>query len=57
VDLIQIAKKLNEKVEMSEHEFRVMMKYVFDGVPSYHMNQIVRAVKQNSKPGKMELLF
>ena len=47
LDLISVAKRLNERVEMSEPEFRQLMRHVFDGVPAYHLNQIVRLVRQD----------
>jgi hypothetical protein len=51
-----VAKKLNENVDMSEHEFRVLLSKVFDGVPQFHIKAIVRSVKQGGKMGKHEYL-
>ena len=56
VDLIQVAKKLNETVDMSEHEFRKMLQSVFENVPTYHIKSIVRSVKQGADKGKFDAL-
>ena len=56
IDLIQVAKKLNESVDMSEHEFRLLLTKVFENVPSYHIKSIVRSVRKGDKMGKFEYL-
>ena len=56
VDLISVAKKLNEAVDMSENEFRLLLSKVFENVPTYHLKAIVRSVKKGDKMGKMEYL-
>jgi hypothetical protein len=56
IDLIQVAKKLNDSVDMSEHEFRLLLSKVFENVPSYHIKSIVRNVKKGNKLGKFESL-
>lgn len=48
IDLISVAKKLNESVDMSEHEFRLLLTKVFENVPSYHIKSIVRSVKKGN---------
>jgi hypothetical protein len=53
---MKIAQKFNEKVEMSESEFRNLMVDVFDNVPSYHLKSIVRGVKKGGKKGRFEKL-
>lgn len=56
VDLIDVAKKLNESVDMSEHEFRKMLQAVFENVPTFHIKSIVRSVRQGATKGKFEAL-
>ena len=56
IDLLKVAQKLNESVEMSDHDFRVMLKDIFDSVPTYHINQIVKVVKKGNKEYRFERL-
>ena len=56
IDLISVAKKLNESVDMSEHEFRLLLTKVFENVPSYHIKSIARSVKKGNKMGEFERL-
>jgi hypothetical protein len=45
VDILKVAKKLNEEVQMSESEFRDLLKNLFSEVPSYHLSTVVRIVR------------
>jgi 16S rRNA C1402 (ribose-2'-O) methylase RsmI len=54
VDLISVAKKLHESVDMSEHEFRLLLQKVFENVPTYHIKAIVRTVRKGDKMGRFE---
>ena len=56
IDLLKTAQKINDVVDMSEHEFRLLMQKVFEDVPSYHLKSIVRSVKQAGKQGKFDAL-
>ena len=56
VNLLTIAEKLNQEVEMNESDFRVLLKNLFSDIPSYHINIIVRHVKQGNKKKKIQIL-
>ena len=56
VNIIEVAKSLNNQVEMGESEFRELMKSVFPSVPSYHLSAIVRIVRKDGKESRQERL-
>ena len=56
VNIMVVAKKLDETIEMSESEFRELLKSMFAEVPSYHLNTVVRLVRQANKPKRMDVL-
>mmetsp|Transcript_4366 Transcript_4366/g.7373 ORF Transcript_4366/g.7373 Transcript_4366/m.7373 type:complete len:396 (-) Transcript_4366:46-1233(-) len=56
VDIMRVAKKLNEQVQMSEGEFRDLIKGLFGEVPTQHVNQIVRLTRQGGKQGRMAVI-
>jgi len=45
INLLSVAKKLDESIDMSEGEFRDLLKAMFKDVPSYHLATVVRLVK------------
>ena len=45
INVLTIAQRLNEEVDMHEGEFRDLLKKMFSDIPSYHINTIVRLVK------------
>ena len=49
VNLLQVAKKLDASIEMSEGEFRDLLKAMFSEVPSYHIATVVRLVRQTQR--------
>ena len=56
VNVLTIAQKLNEEVEMHEGEFRDLLKKMFSDIPSYHINTIVRLVKSGGKKNRMAVI-
>ena len=45
MNLLTVAKKLDETIEMSESEFRSLLKSMFSDVPSYHISAVARVVR------------
>ena len=45
VNILTIAQRLNDQVEMSEGEFRDLLKALFPDVPSYHTSAVTRIVR------------
>ena len=56
VNVLTVAQKLNEEVEMHEGEFRDLLKKMFSDIPSYHINTIVRLVKSGGKKNRMTVI-
>lgn len=56
INILNIAEKLNDQVEMGEGEFRELMKTTFSEIPSYHINAIVRIVRQGKKRKRVDIL-
>lgn len=56
VNLMELAKNLDSQVDMSEKEFRNLLKTLFPDVPSYHLSTVVRLIKGGNKKTKMETL-
>jgi hypothetical protein len=56
VNVLTVAQKLNEEVEMHEGEFRDLLKKMFSDIPSYHINTIVRLVKSGGKKNRMAVI-
>ena len=56
MNLLKVAKQLDQTVEMSEGEFRDLLKVMFADVPSYHLNTVVRLVKQGKKKKRLNVL-
>ena len=58
VDLVQIAERLNNEIEMSEGEFRSLLQALFAGnnVPSYHLKTVVRMVRSNGKKRRADIV-
>lgn len=56
VNLLSVAKKLDDGIEMSEKEFRDLMKSMFSDVPSYHLASVVRLVRQGDKKKRLTVL-
>lgn len=58
VDLVKLAERLNEEIDMSEGEFRSLLQTLFAGekVPSYHLKTIVRMVRSNGKKKRTEVI-
>ena len=56
IDLLAVAQRLHDSVDMTEHEFRLLLSKVFESVPQYHIKQIVRTVKKGGKLGRFESL-
>ena len=57
VDILQMCRTLESKVEMSEHELRMLMKSLFPSVPSYHINAVSRMAKKGKQESRMEGLL
>jgi hypothetical protein len=53
---VSVATKLDESIEMSEGEFRDLLKSMFSDVPSYHLNTVVRLVRQGDKKKRLDVL-
>lgn len=45
VNILKVAQRLNDQVEMSEGEFRNLLKALFPDVPSYHASAMARIVR------------
>lgn len=56
VNLLSVAQKLNDQVQMGEGEFRSLMKALFPDVPSYHINTVVRLTKSEGKKGRFSTI-
>ena len=55
-NLLTVAQKLDEAVEMSEYDFRTLLKSMFPDVPNYHIQTIIRLVKSGGKKKRIEVL-
>ena len=55
---MKVAERLNEEVEMSEGEFRNLLKSIFKSakLPSYHINTIVRQVRTEGRKGRIQVI-
>ena len=49
VDAIQIAKNLQQKVEMGDSDFRDLLKSIFPEMPSYHIDALVKIAKKKER--------
>ena len=49
INILTMADKLNNEVEMMEAEFRSLLKSLFPDVPSSHINAIIRKVRSKGK--------
>lgn len=56
VNILTIAERLHKEVEMSEGEFRSLLKALFPDVPGSHVNSIVRTVKRAGKKQRFNVL-
>ena len=56
VNILSVAEKLNDEVDMLEGEFRDLLKKLFPDVPSSHINAIVRTVKMKGKKKRFDTL-
>ena len=54
--MLSVAKKLDSNIEMAEGEFRDLLKSMFSDVPSYHINTVVRLVRQGNKRKRIEVI-
>ena len=59
VDLLELATRLNEEVEMSEGEFRSLLKSLFksSNLATDQLNAVVRLVKRQGKKKRMETIM
>ena len=55
---MKVAERLNAEVEMSEGEFRDLLKSIFKSakLPSYHISTIVRRIRTEGKKGRMQVI-
>lgn len=56
VNILAVAEKLNDEVDMLEAEFRDLLKKVFPDVPSSHIHSIVRTVRMKGKKKRFDTL-
>lgn len=57
VNAIEIAKKLDNTIEMSDDDFRDLLKGIFPEMPSYHIDALIKITKKpQRKPNKIERL-
>lgn len=56
INMLDVAKKLDESIDMSEGEFRDLLKNMFSDVPSYHISTVVRLVKRGDKKSRLNEL-
>ena len=54
INIIDMAKALDNEVEMGEAEFRELLKKLFPQIPTYHIAAVVRIVKKDGKEGRHE---
>ena len=47
---------MDESVDMSESEFRNLLKSMFTDIPSYHLNSIVRLVRLDGKKRRIDII-
>lgn len=56
VNILTVAQRLNEQVEMSEGEFRDLLKGLFPEVPSYHLKAVARIVSSKGRKTRMSII-
>ena len=49
VNCIEIAKELNDIVEMNDNDFRDLMKRIFPEMPSYHIDGVIKIAKKGER--------
>ena len=53
VNIIKVAKTLNDTVEMGDKEFRNLLKSIFPDLPGFHIDTIVKLAKAKERPEPM----
>ena len=56
VNLLDVAKKLDENIDMEEREFKDLLKSMFPDVPSYHIATVVSLTKRGEHINVIERL-
>ena len=51
VNIMKVAERLNEQVEMHEGEFRDLLGSLFPEIPSYHIGTVVRLSRKGKQMG------
>lgn len=54
INMLDVAKKLDESIDMSEKEFKDLLKSMFSDVPSYHISTVVSLVKRGERTTMVE---
>ena len=50
VNVIKVAKSLNNTVEMSDKEFRAVLRNIFPDMPGFHIDAVVKLAKESERP-------
>ena len=53
INVIKTAKILNSEVEMSDKEFRKLLKKIFPDMPGFHIDALVAIAKEKERPTKL----
>ena len=53
VNILTVAQRLNDQVEMSEGEFRSLLKALFPDMPSYHTSAVARIVRAGGQKSRL----
>ena len=53
INVIDTAKTLHSSVDMSDQEFRTLLKSIFPDMPGFHIDALVKLVKQKERPEKL----
>ena len=56
INILDIARRLNEEVEMGEKDFRNLLKTLFPDVPSYHLRTIARMIRQGGRKYRTDVI-
>ena len=57
INILTMAEKLNNEVEMAEGEFRDLLRTLFPDIPSSHINTIVRKVRSKGKKRRSDIVL
>lgn len=49
VNIVKVAKKLHEFVEMADDDFRKLLRKLFPDVPSYHIDALIKIARKKDR--------